>query len=94
MYLVGGEDWQTQMHKKTKVRIWMNSRIDNENRLYFHFCKRNHEEIMYHNLLLSINHLYNIYNLETLPDLCFLMDLQDVKRIIGCNKIGIFDMNW
>ena len=27
MYLVGGEDWQTRMHKNTKVRIWMNSRI-------------------------------------------------------------------
>ena len=27
MYLVGGEDWQTRMHKKTKVRIWMNRRI-------------------------------------------------------------------
>ena len=92
MYLVGGEDWQTRMHKNTKVRIWMNCRITMKIDYIFISAKETIKKLCI--ITYCYRYLYNIYNLETLPDLCFLMDLQDVKRIIGCNKMGIFDINW
>ena len=45
MYLVGGEDWQTRMHKNTKLTIWINSGVAIKQDYIFIFAKENIDKV-------------------------------------------------